>query len=221
MSIALMMSLDAMPCPSESPSSASADNTSRRSGDHDLSRVSHAKKTRAKRTRLLQLCRGGACNRTSGRRGAGNFMARHSLRHRLLRESGNGTSTPKVLYAEAFVSARWAATPHRLGVQCYQPSCRLLPFCPLTRRLWTGNTSSDWFTGTNWRRWCNTDTRYERHPRHRRAKSNGGERAGRSGSRPDGWRIVHGCADHRSRRHGVQHGSAASDFRRVPRGQSP
>jgi hypothetical protein len=62
--------------------------------------------------------------------------------------------------------------------------------------IWTGNASSDWFAVGNWQGGVPTSTT--------NAFLDGAGR--RSSARPGGWRIVHGCADHRKWRHGGQHG---------------
>ena len=78
-------------------------------------------------------------------------MARHSLGHRRLRESGNGTSTPQVLTrpkrSYRHVGLR-PSTALACSVIAIVQVAALLPAHAQT--IWTGNTSSNWFTGGNW-----------------------------------------------------------------------
>src|SRR6266702_2025312 len=120
-------------------------------GDLFLDPVLRPKKTRAKRTRLLASCGGGAYNQTSGRRSARKFMARHSLRHRRLRESGNRTSTLQVLTLPKR-SFRPAGLRRSAVLACTViATAQIVAFVPAhAQTFWTGNTSSDWFTTSNW-----------------------------------------------------------------------
>ncbi len=78
-------------------------------------------------------------------------MAGHSLRHCRLRDSGNGTSTPQVLTRPKrsywHVGLR-PSTVLACSVVAIAQVAILLPAHAQT--IWTGNTSSDWFTGGNW-----------------------------------------------------------------------
>jgi outer membrane autotransporter protein len=78
-------------------------------------------------------------------------MARHSRRHRRLRESANGTSTPQVLTKPKRPNRHVGLRPSTAlacSVIAIVQVAALLPAHAQT--IWTGNTSSNWFTGGNW-----------------------------------------------------------------------
>src|SRR5260370_4953631 len=82
---------------------------------------------------------------------AGSFMARQALRHWYLRGLWNGTSTPKVLTVPKH-SFRHVGLRRAIALACAViATVQIVAFVPAdAQAFWSGTTSSDWFTGSNW-----------------------------------------------------------------------
>jgi outer membrane autotransporter protein len=78
-------------------------------------------------------------------------MARQAIRHWYLRGFWNGTSTPKVLTVTKR-SFRHVGLRRAIALACAViATVQIVAFVPAhAQTFWSGTTSSDWFTGSNW-----------------------------------------------------------------------